>query len=423
MMTVIARLRRTFERGQRGQMLIVFALVIVPVSLVIGVVAVDASMWQSERRGAQKDADLSALAGAYELLAPVADVAAAKTQTASYAATNDESGNASIVGKNGEDPGDIVVDNSCFNGPRPDSVALNINHKSRLFFGDAFGIPLPKPGAHARACAGSVVEMKGLMPVGLPICTDLDPKTCPNSRSLCWSPDIDGDGLPEPLYGKQCDLSVFDKVSGEASWLDLDGSSPLPNPPTLGCYKGGGGANELADEIKAGGANTWCHIAPEGYTAAQCAGASIPPVNWCVKSKTGGQADKVMKAFNSLFSTEGKCDSDGDKIDDFGGAMELESGTAGTASARYREICHSPRLITLIVVDHFDPTGNDFMPIRAFASFFVEACAVDGVAFPKCDPRGDIGHATFTGRFVNILADGEIGALTNWSPKRVLLDQ
>ena len=40
-------------------MLIVFALLVVPVSLAIGVVAVDVSMWQSERRGAQKDADLS----------------------------------------------------------------------------------------------------------------------------------------------------------------------------------------------------------------------------------------------------------------------------------------------------------------------------------------------------------------------------
>ena len=375
----------------------------------------------SERCGAQKDADLSALAGALELLAPTPGVAPAQTATAGYAATNDESKNASIFGG-------VKVDSSCFNGSRPDSVAVDIKHATRLFFGEVFGLPVPEPGAHARACAGSVVELKGIMPVGLPICADpLDPN-CPNSRTLCWSPDADGDGLLEPLYGKQCDLSVFDKVSGEASWLDLDGSSPLPLPPTTGCYKGGGGANELSAEIKAGGANTLCHIAPAGYTAAQCASAIIPPVNWCVKSKTGAQPNVVMGAFNTLFSTEGACDITGDGIDDFAGAMKLLSGTAATESAFYGEICHSPRLITLIVVDHFDASGNGFMPIRAFASFFVEACTITnnaGVAteYPKCNPNGSIGHATFTGRFVNVLAEGTVGAWTNWSPKRILLDQ
>ena len=421
MSSIASRVRQFVRRlrADRGQMVLVFMLIVLPVTTVVGAVAVDASLWQSERRGAQTDAELSALAGAYELLAPTLGDAAAKTQTAGYAAINDEAKNASIIGNN------IAVDNSCFNGPRSDSVALNIKHESHTFFGGVFGLTIaPEIGAHARACAGSIVEIKGLMPVGLPICADpLDPN-CPNSRSLCWSPDANGDGLPEPLYGKRCDLSVFDKVSGEASWLALDGSSPLPGPPTLGCWKAGGGANQLTNEIKAGGANTLCHIAPQGYTAAQCAGASIPPVNWCVKSKTGAQPNVIMAAFNTLFSTEGKCDiAGGDGIDDFDGTMELVSGTTGTASAFYREICHSPRLITLIVVDHFDATGNGFMPIRAFASFFVEGCTVDGVLYPKCDPRGSIGHATFTGRFANLLADGEVGALTNWSPKRILLDQ
>ena len=55
---------------ERGQMIIIFAVLFVPVTVIIGAVAVDASMWQSERRGAQKDADLSVRAGAYELLAP-----------------------------------------------------------------------------------------------------------------------------------------------------------------------------------------------------------------------------------------------------------------------------------------------------------------------------------------------------------------
>jgi uncharacterized membrane protein len=72
--------------SERGQMLMTFALLVVPVTFVLGAVAVDASMWQSERRGAQKDADLASLAGAYELL----DQAAGETMTidAAQAAVN-----------------------------------------------------------------------------------------------------------------------------------------------------------------------------------------------------------------------------------------------------------------------------------------------------------------------------------------------
>jgi hypothetical protein len=50
------------RRAERGQMLVLFALLIVPVTFVIGVIAVDASFWQSERRRSQTAAVLAALA-------------------------------------------------------------------------------------------------------------------------------------------------------------------------------------------------------------------------------------------------------------------------------------------------------------------------------------------------------------------------
>ena len=94
------------------------------------------------------------------------------------------------------------------------------------------------------------------MPIGVPI---NNPDFERWSRELCWSPDdSDPDNLPEPLYGKRCDLSVTDKVSGEASWLDLDHPS---GDPSDDCSVSGGGANELRNEIEAGGANTWCYVA------------------------------------------------------------------------------------------------------------------------------------------------------------------
>jgi len=403
----------------------VVALIIIPLTAAVGVVALDMSQWQSERRGAQKDADLAALAGAYELMnvQGASTVSTAQAAAAANQAVNDEAGNASIVNS----ISDIQVDHSCFNTKDAngnfvlDSVGLNVRHKARIFFGEVFGIKLaPDVSAHARACAGSLISMKGVMPVGLPVCANqTDPACAPDqfTRELCWS------ATGTPLYGTRCDLSVTDKVSGEASWLDLDNSSPFPAPPTLDCYKAGGGGSDLTSEIKAGGANTWCRQAPQGYTSSQCQSAQMPPVNWCVKSKTGSAANTIMKAFNSLFSTEGQCDSTGDGIDDFSTAMHLESGTPGTDSAFYKEICHSPRLITVIVVDHFDATGNSFLLIRHFASFFVEACTIDGVEYPQCDPKGSIGHAALTGRFVNIVGEGEVGAPSDWSPKGIALDQ
>ena len=53
--------------GEKGQALILFVLAMTVV-FVIGVIVVDLSLWLTERRGAQKDADLTTLAGAMELL-------------------------------------------------------------------------------------------------------------------------------------------------------------------------------------------------------------------------------------------------------------------------------------------------------------------------------------------------------------------
>ena len=132
-----------------------------------------------------------------------------------------------------------------------------------------------------------------------------------------------------------------------------------------------------------------------------------------------------MRAFNDLLDSEGDCDGNGDGIDDFADSIELVSGTPETDSAFYKVTCDSPRLITLVIVDNFDPSGQSLMPIRAFASFFVEACYNDndGTEYPKCDPHGQIGQFNLVGRFVNILGTGGVGYPTDWSPKRVILDE
>jgi hypothetical protein len=255
----------------------------------------------------------------------------------------------------------------------------------------------------------------GLFPVGVPI----NNPDLTNVRQLCWSPDDDGDGLPEPMFGIRCDLTLKDATSGEWGWLDLDNPEP-PAPPSLLCSKGGGGADELGEEIEQGGANTYCRVAPRGFLQSAC----TDQMNWCVESKTGAQPQKVMGAFNTLFSTEGHCQTNPrDGIDDFDATFRLDSGAPGTDKAFYDKICDSPRLILLIIVDNYDPQGNPLMPIRSFASFFVDACRVDGVEYPKCDPQGQIGHLQLVGYFVNLVGDGAAGWPTDWSPKRIVLDE
>ena len=254
------------------------------------------------------------------------------------------------------------------------------------------------------------------MPVGVPM------KNADESalRELCWDPDDgDADDLPEPLYGKRCDLSVTDKDSGEAGWLDLDNPA---GEPSLDCSVKGGGANELGDEIGQGGANTICRVAPNDFDAADC----TVGMSWCVWSKTGASPNKIMGAFEERFKGEGACDITGvDNIDDFYGSFELTSApaTEGTQDAVYQPICESPRTFTLIVLDNFNSQANPLMPVRAFATFFLEACVNDGVEYPKCNPKGQIGQFYFVGRFVNIRGDGPVGWPTDWSPKRVVLDE
>ena len=420
-------MRRILRRlaQERGQAIILF-LIITSVTLVIGVITIDFGLWFSERRGAQKDADLSALAAAQELLPIVtlddpnanAIQLAANDRATEYANLNDVTDPANILLPS---LADSQAWTACWSDEGDtsriiDTYPLDIKHPTRGLFGKIFSIAdQSNLGAHARACVGSVISMENIMPIGVPI---KNPDIS-DVRELCWAPDNDGDGAPEPLYGKRCDLSVTDKDSGEAGWLSLDNSSPLPNPPTDICSAHAGGLSDLTAEIRQGGANTTCYVAPAGFRIEDCTSS----MNWCAFSQTGAHLNQIMGAFNTLFSTEGSCNVDSDPYDDFEGALELESGTPGTESAFYRKICDSPRLVTLIIIDNFNSKANPQIPIRAFATFFVEGCVADGVEYPKCDPHGNIGHFNLYGRFVNILAEGAVGRIVDWSPKRIILTE
>lgn len=417
---------------ERGQMVLIFALIIIPVTMLVGAVAVDASVWQSERRGSQKDADLAALAGAYELIAPTQSQAAAQAAAVSNAATNDEAGNASLIAP-------PAVDNSCFHTPVLDSVTVNVRHASRSFFAGALQTltggavsAAPDVGAHARACMGSPAEGRGILPLGVQVT---------GFNSDCFQPDPANPGGSEvPVFGQYCQLAFAgaDLASGEGGFLKLynDGLSTCSQPNT-------GGGNTLNNEISSGGANTTCWVAPPGTTSADCAGPPpatwpFPYVNYCVWPKTQTFNNPTQQAFKDLIAGEGACDAASvgqpwhtanspSAIDDWLEVVEATNGDPNPAPGTTtfaRRACTSPRLVTLLIIKQFDASGNQPNPILAFASFYIDGCKYNGVLSPKCiPPGGSIGQASLYGFFMNILDIGTIGAPNQYGQRTIALSE
>ena len=415
------RFFRTTSRD-RGQMLIVVALLVVPLAFVLAAVVVDASIWQSERTGAQKDADLSSLAGAYELLdqssGEANTIALARTAVAVNADINDEAGNAGIIG-------DIAVDKTCFNSDQLDSVIVDISHESQAFFSSIFGISIaPDIGAHARACMGSPIEATGILPLGVQV-TGFD--------TQCFQPDPSNPTGPElPIFGQYCRIAFAGEnlASGEGGFLRLfnDGGSTCSDSNAAG-------GNVLNDEIAAGGANTTCYVAPPG---ANC--NAVPAdwpygnvVNYCVWPKPQTFNRPTQQAFTTLIDGEGACDAlygNNDGIDDWLEVVDAINGDptpSNTATFAARDcdtvtsgIQRSPRLVDLVVIDQFDVTGNQPRLIRAFASFYIDACEVNGTQFRDCRVRGGrIGQASLYGFFMNVLNVGTIGAYNGYGQRTI----
>ncbi len=360
--------RARTRRGERGQMLIIFVMVIVPVTAALGVVAVDASMWQSERRGAQKDADHSALAGAFQLIIEQNKVNA-ENAAIEYADFNDESGNANapVPGSNADVANTVVVDDACFPGNdilSLNAVTVNLDHDSRGFFSDFFGTNFaPNVGAHARACAGSLDFPLGVRPFIVSI-----------TESPCFT---DASGIYLPDYGATCTLDFgahtdtegFDHPGGNRGVADLQVS-----------------AGECSDVPSSGDIENYIENgAPGGVACGTQTGTTCtsPFVN-CVVGQTGNVANATIDGIAAMLANEGACDAEYDAspdgVDDFDDALELISGPGGNDPDNLYSPrpCNtngdtSPRLITIFAVDHWEGS-NVAMPTMYFLTVYVEGC-------------------------------------------------
>jgi hypothetical protein len=362
-------------------MIMIIALLVIPVTFLVGVVAVDASLWQSERRGAQKDSDFSALAGAYQLILGQ-NKTAAENASITYANTNDEAGNADspVAGSDMSASNTVAVNDACFPGSTVlplNSVTVNLDHHSRTFFSSIFGVNIaPQIEGHARACAGSITNPLGLRPF------ILDIKTSP-----CFT---GGAGNRVPNFGQTCALDFG--AQGSTGGANR-GIADIEVPDGACSNKGGSG--EIEELIEFGAPNVRCGT-QTGNTCPNLPG--YPNNTWgiCVNGQTGNP-QKVLNGIAAMLSHEGGCDTrysvSGDQagIDDFGEALELIAGPGGSSPNNIYapRPCNdagdtSARLITIFSVDEW-LGANKEMPIRYFVNVYVTGCKPRNKPFsPKC---------------------------------------
>ncbi|MDP2673399.1 MAG: Tad domain-containing protein [Dehalococcoidia bacterium] len=406
------------EGKEIGQALILWVLA-ATIIFAIGAITVDFGLWLTERRGAQKDADAATMAGAFELLSQDFVNLANNNFPAVKTAAEDAAYEwADLNGVAAPDVHDLVVDDTDCLGPSPvvDTVQLAAEHHTRALFTSIFGLGVPQIGAPAKACLGSINTAHGLLPVGVQV-SGVD--------SDCWADlSVPPDGVEDPLFGQECTLTfgASEQTSGEAGHLRLfdDGSFDCSGTGT-------GGGNTYFDELESGGANTDCHVYK--YFLDPSKSCDDDP-GGCVYPLTGVAPVPQSNALQDLMASEGECNAENnsgssDPHDEFLEVVYAVNGDAtpspATLFARYE--CTSPRLVSLIILPHFDVQGNAPQPILAFASFFIKGCVnADGLFSATCDLPGGQGQIKLRGHFVNLLETaGGVGQISTWSPKRITL--
>ena len=391
--------------SQSGQAIILFVGIFTIIAIV-GAIVIDFGVWFSERRGAQTDSDLISLAGAYELLDPngtFADVDAA-TQISALDNGIDPVGDLqnlavwSLEFPDGYETDPEYCHNPANHDPdgRLNTVVLDVNHDSRAFFAEFFGLTAPDIGAHACARAGSLKTTSGLKPWAVPRLT-----------SDCFMEDADGNYVP--IFGAECIFRINE-------------------PSQVGSIRLGPDEGDACSGPGSGGLNVYRENIIEGSPAICEAGEDY------IDTEPGLQPNPTKLALQEMLSNEGECDAlevnqfkttfmDG--FDDFDESFDPTLGIPGPSETFTAKACETPRLISLVIIDEFDGTGFDSVPILGFASFFFEACEVlDGDVVIEVSRDCNFSGVSFQikGFFMNYLTlEGKIGAFDEFGTKVIRL--
>ncbi len=363
--------------------------VILMLTTLLGVIAVDVGFLLASRRDAQGDADSIALAGAIEL--PDFDVAAqADAATAAIAAARD------WAQRNGVDPDSeltlqVLWNDECYPGQgEPDEAYVGVKatvtrEPFTIFLGFVPGIGGTLFDSKATACSGTPLALAGFMPWGLP------------QDGACFEDKtIGGETVRVPLLGERCVLS-----DGE--------SSGGPNYGQLGfdtsnddCPDGSQSANDYEEAIVEGVELT-CTL---GQYASANSGGSVGKTRSGLEGRlsTDGQCDVAYTGLqpgltndSDTFATAGfvplESPTISDAIDDLFEVWSLPVGydSADPASGLQERDCDlgtagfqsSPRNITVLVIEAVDPadphssecSANTCYQIIGFARMYLEGCS------------------------------------------------
>lgn len=380
-------------------MVLMFAGIFTIMALLAAIV-IDFGVWFSERRGAQTDADLVSLAGAYELLDDTTTFSDVDGATQDSALANgldpvDDLHNLEVKSLAFPDDGSDTDSDFCHEaqdtGGRLNAVVLDVDHQSRALFVSVFGLDAPDIGAHACARAGSLRSTTGLRPL-----------TVSALHSECFD-----DGVP--LFLENCIFRFGDEPSqvGSIRLYNGDEEGQPCSPP-------GGGVNDYVDNI-VDGADSVCEIGD------------------IVATQPGVASNPTLDAIQDLLATEGDCDAlngDGDGIDGFEESFQASSDIPGPEVTFVARDCVTPRAIHIVIVGAFIPPGFDTQPILGFAAFFLEGCEeldqnempVPDSFRPKCDFVGGPFFFQVRGFFMGILElEGDIGEFDEFGTKGIRL--
>ena len=418
--------RARTRRGERGQMIMIIALLVTTVTFGIGVVTVDAGMWQSERRGAQKDVDFSALAGAQELLLDQ-DQTAAENAAIAYANTNDDGGNATepVPGTDPMDENVVVVDDACFPGNDIlplNAVTVNIDHESRHVVQRHLRRRCCSAHRGARACVcrldrpahrSASVHREHRPESVLHVLSD-DYRT--TARPVRWTLVRTPTPKARILQGGARGVADLEVPDGQCS-----------NVP---------GSGDIEDIIEDG--------APPGVVCATQTGTTcVTPFVNCVVGQTGNVAKDTIDGLTAMLTHEGGCDAaysaspDNAGVDDFAEALELISGPGGNSPDNIYapRPCNadgdtSPRLITIFAIQRWPtPNSNVPLPIVYFLTVYIEGCKQPAQAVQlKCTgfaPPVKKGQIEVRGRIIKafVAEIGEVGAPNAGGSFTIALDE
>ena len=402
MKSILARARQ-----QSGQVLVIFVALFAIIT-VVGFIVVDFGLWFAERRSAQTDADLPALAGARECMLELATGNSGSAEDAIRTWFNQNNPQPTDAFCDEPNSGDVCIvreksRTECYDpGNGMLCVDVVVKHKSRTlfsnlpFFDHAFDDVAGNIGAHARACAGAADSGADILPA------NPSPIQCfdggqPDWDHLCW--------IAGGAHDNDCDMP------GNRCWLDLLSAGQACSP--------GDGHKDIVDMFRYQGQGANCSINTHPPT---CDAAGDGWSN-CVELVSGNSTHIAEAVYDRIHSAP--CDTNGNGIDDLSEVLDPDTGdqTICRPSAPEGQRT-SPRLISIPIIDRpGEGTCSDGepCPINAFAGFYIAGCFndqqddVEGIlngttplttAQIKCTDHGNPGHQAVLGKWVKVIVAG-----------------